>query len=161
MQQAVLQVGALHLDMVGELEAPLERASRDAAVQELTLLLLGLLLTLDVEDLLLDVDLQLILAEAGDRHGDAVLVLAEPLDVVRRVCGRPCVEPGNRVEHVEQPVEADGGAIEGGKIDLSHHKSSLGSDVVLSARLLEPGNLPAPRGQAALVCAPIIGVRCP
>ena len=44
MQQAVLEVGALDLDMVGELEAPLERAGGDAAMQELAFLLLGLLL---------------------------------------------------------------------------------------------------------------------
>ena len=48
MQQAVLEVGALHLDVVGELEAPLEGARGDAAVQELALLVLGLLLAADV-----------------------------------------------------------------------------------------------------------------
>ena len=35
----------------------------------------------------------------------------------------------NSDQHVEQAVEADGGAIEGGKIDVSHHKSSIRSDV--------------------------------
>src|SRR5712691_11428186 len=51
MEQAVLELGALDLDVVGELEAPLERARRDAAVQELAPLLLGLLLAADVEHL--------------------------------------------------------------------------------------------------------------
>ena len=124
MEQAVLQVGALDLDMVGQLEAPLERAGRDAAVQELASLVLGLLLAADVESLLLDVDLQLILAEARHRHGNAVLVLAEPLDVVGRVDVGLRLEAGPGAQQIEQAVKADGGAIERGKIDVSHHKSS-------------------------------------
>src|SRR5262249_18273007 len=129
-QQAVLEVGALDLDVIGELEAPLEGACGDASVQELTTLVLGLLLTADVEDLLLDVDLQLVLGEASNRHGDLVLVVGESLDVVGRIRGSAGVEAGHGVQQIEQPVEADRGAIEGGKIDLVHHKSSCGSDVV-------------------------------
>ena len=33
MQQAVVEAGAVDLDVIGEAEAPLERAPRDAAVQ--------------------------------------------------------------------------------------------------------------------------------
>ena len=113
-------------------------------------LLLGLLLAAHVERLLLDVDLQLVLAEAGHRHGDPVLVLAEPLDVVGRIGGRAGVEAGHAIQHVEQPVEADGGAIEGGKIDLSHHKSSLGSDVVLCLAWSQETHLPQGPGSARL-----------
>jgi hypothetical protein len=48
-EQAVLEAGALDLDVVGELEAALERAGGDAAVQELRVLVLGLLLAANVE----------------------------------------------------------------------------------------------------------------
>src|SRR5581483_1897743 len=54
MEQAVLQARALHLDMVGELEASLESARRNAAVKHLAVLLGGLfLLALDGECVLL------------------------------------------------------------------------------------------------------------
>src|SRR5262245_43832651 len=106
-EEAVLEVGTLHLDVVGELEAPLDRAGGDAAVQELALLVIGLLLGADAEHLLLDVDMDLVLAEAGHRHGDPVLVVGEPLDVVGRIGGRAGVEAGHGVEQVEEPVEAN------------------------------------------------------
>ena len=44
MQQAVLEIGALDLDVVGELEAALEGTRGDAAMQERALLVVGLLL---------------------------------------------------------------------------------------------------------------------
>src|SRR6185369_3415905 len=122
MEQAVLEVGALHLDVVGELEAPLEVARGDAAVQVLALLVVRLLGAGDGERLLLEVDADLVLGEARHRHRDAVVVLAKPLDVVGRIAGRGLVKPGHRVEQVEKPVEADGGAIEGSKIDGSHDR---------------------------------------
>src|SRR5438105_14386697 len=81
-EQAVLDVGALDFDMVGEAEASIEGSGGNATVQELALRLLGLLLAAHAKRLLVDVNLQLVLAEAGHRHGDAVLVVAEPLDVV-------------------------------------------------------------------------------
>ena len=40
-EQAVLELGAVDLDMVGQLEAQLERAAGNAAVQELASLVLG------------------------------------------------------------------------------------------------------------------------
>lgn len=45
-QKAVLEIGALHLDVVGELEAALEGTRGDAAMQEIALLAVGLLLPL-------------------------------------------------------------------------------------------------------------------
>src|SRR5262245_11111601 len=159
MEQAVLDAGALHLDVIGELETALEVARGDAAVQELALLLLGLLGAGDGERLLLDVDAELVLAEAGHRHGNAVLVIAEPLDVVRRVARRGLVEPGHRVEQVEQAVEADGGAIEGGKIDGSHHRSSFRSDVCLCLPTWGGTNLP--RGPGSSHAHPTSGMRDP
>src|SRR5262245_53951698 len=161
MQQTVLELGALHLDVVGELEAALEGSGGDAAVQELALLVLGLLLGADGEHLLLDVDVELVLAEAGHRHADPVLVVGEPLDVVGRVGGRAAVDAGYGVEQVEEPVEADGGAIEGGKIDVSHHKSSFRSDVVLSACPGGSGTHLPRKARQRLLAHPIIGMRKP
>src|SRR5690606_24400039 len=84
-QKAVVEIGALHFDVVGKLEAALERAGRDAPMQEHTLLIVGLLVAGYDQGLLFDLDLEFIFGEAGDRHGDAVLVVAETLDVVGRV----------------------------------------------------------------------------
>ena len=60
-----------------------------------------------------------LLGEAGDGHGDAVGVLAGALDVVGRI-GLAAVRLRERVEHREEPVEADGRAIERGKINVTH-----------------------------------------
>ena len=86
-EQAVLEACAGDLDMVGKLEAALEGAGGDAAVEHLAaaLLLLFLLLALDRQDVLLGLDVEVALAEAGDRQGHAVGVLAGALDVVGRV----------------------------------------------------------------------------
>src|SRR5262249_53686440 len=62
-EQSILQLRALDLDMLSELEAPLERARGDAAVQVLGLLPFGLLLAVNGQELLLDIDLQLVFAE--------------------------------------------------------------------------------------------------
>ena len=58
-------------------------------------------------------------AEARQRHRDAVVVFAGPLDVVGRPVRRRF---GTRrlVQHVEQPVEADGRAVKGRKVVGSH-----------------------------------------
>src|SRR5436190_7153132 len=55
-QQAMIQAGALHYDIVGELEATLERARRDALIEHLAggLTLLGLLVAADGQGVLLD-----------------------------------------------------------------------------------------------------------
>src|SRR5690606_9811978 len=163
-EQAVLEVGALHLDVVGKLEATLEAARGDAVVQVLALLILRLLGAGDGERLLLHVDADLVLPEAGDRHGDAVLVLAQPLDVVGRVAGRALIEPGHRVDEFEQPVEADGGAIKGGKIDGSHDRCPpMEATCVIClphglSRSAEPldgsGSLTCPDGPGSAWCAP-------
>src|SRR5262249_39706143 len=110
-QETVLEAGALDVDVVGKLEDALEGASRDALVEHppARLLVLLLLLALDRQRVLLDLDREVILAEAGHRYRDAVGVLAGALDVVGRIA-RSGLEA---VEHVEQPVETDGRTIEG------------------------------------------------
>src|SRR5262245_55773961 len=121
-QEAVLQARALDLDMVGELEAPLERAGRDALVEHVAVLavLLGLLVAADRERVLLHLDRQIVLGEAGDRNGHAIGVIVGALDVVGRVAGRSFVEAADLlVEQRKQTVEADGRTIEGSKIESS------------------------------------------
>ena len=118
MQQAVLEPGALHQDMVGELESALEAPRSDAAMQEGGVLLLGALLAANGERVLLHVDGEVVLAETGDGHGDAILVLADALDIVGRVARGIALEAGQRIEQRAEPVEADGGAIKWGKIKV-------------------------------------------
>src|SRR4051812_47781402 len=81
MEQAVVEAGADDLDVVGELEAALEGAAGDAAIEVGALLLL-LGLAGDHKRVLLDDDLEVVLAEPGDRHGQPVGVFAGVLDVV-------------------------------------------------------------------------------
>src|SRR5262249_28785716 len=69
-------------------------------------------------------DRDVVLGKACDGERDAVGVLAGPLDVIGRI-GRACVEARDLVEHREQPVESDGGTIEGSKIERTHGISSL------------------------------------
>src|SRR5436189_2337744 len=81
-QEAILQSRALHLDEIGKLEDALKGARRDAPIKGLAgfLLGLGLLLAADGEGVLLELDIELRLAETRDRNGDAVGILAGPLD---------------------------------------------------------------------------------
>src|SRR5205807_1955495 len=114
-QETVLQRSALDLDEVGELEDALEGTRRDPLIKGFALVLVGrlLLLAADSQRVLLDLDRQLILAEAGRGYRDAVVVLASTLDVVGRVAGGRGVNAANAVEQREQPIETDGRTIEG------------------------------------------------
>src|SRR6185369_2557927 len=124
MQEAVRELRAGDLDVVGKLEAALERAGRDALIEHLTLLLVALLLLLaaDRERVFLGLDRQLVLRKARNRNRDAIGVIAGPLDVVGRVGRRRF---NGVIEHREQTVEADGGTIKGSKVESSHGISSL------------------------------------
>src|SRR5262245_6084035 len=128
MQQAILEVGAFHLDVVGKLEAPLKAPPSDAAMQELSPLFVGSLFATYGEGLLLDIDFELVLTEPGHRHGDPVFVVAQALDVIGRVGDAVGIEAGSTVQKIEQAVEANSGTIKGGQIEVSHHESSLRSD---------------------------------
>src|SRR3990170_7806099 len=131
MQQTVLEHRALHHDMIGELEPALEAPRSDAAMEEGAVLLLGPLLTANGKGVLLHLDGEVVLTETGDCHADAILILADPLDVVGRVARSLALERGERVEQRAEPVEADGGAVKWGKIKVPHDTSSLRSDMVV------------------------------
>src|SRR5690606_15658519 len=67
-QQAVAELGAFHLDMVGELEAALEGAAGNAAIQDLALVGLAILtaLALHGQHVLVYLDAEVLVAETGD-----------------------------------------------------------------------------------------------
>src|SRR5262245_54408221 len=80
MEEAVLERRAPDLDVLGELKDALECARRDALVEHLAFLLLGLglLLTLDRQRVLFRLDRDVGIRETGDRYGDTIGVLAGP-----------------------------------------------------------------------------------
>ena len=103
--------------MVGKAERLLEAPVGNAAMQELLLLSLRLLLGAGNEQAVTFLrQFDFVGSEAGNSHTDAVLVVADFLDVV----GRPLGTYG-AVEHVEQPVEADGRTIERCEVEGSHN----------------------------------------
>src|SRR5882724_896356 len=124
MQQAVHQAGAGDLDVVGQLEAPLEGAPGDAAMEELAVVIRLGELARDDERVLLGGDADVALAEAGHRHGDAVGVLAEHFDVVGRIGKCALVDARGGVEQARHPVETDGGTEQGGEIKGGAHAIS-------------------------------------
>src|SRR5262245_26784837 len=129
MQQAVLHGGTLDHDMIGELEPALEASRRDAAMEERGVLMLGAFFAADGKGILLHLDGEVALAETGNGHADAILVFADALDIVGRVARGLAVETRERIEQRAEPVEADGGAIKWGKIEVPHDTSSLRSDM--------------------------------
>src|SRR3954468_12198688 len=95
-------------------------------MQDLHALGLGMLAGLDQERVLLLDEVDLVGREARDRHRDAILVLAKPLDVVGRPVGAARVGGAHRgVEQVEQAGEADGRAIQGGEAEFGSHRHIL------------------------------------
>ncbi len=125
MKEPVLQGSALDLDMLGKLEATLESTSRNAAMEEPVRFAFRLAaLALDGQHVLARFDGQFAVLEARDGHGDAVGVVARSLDIVGRVA-LGIIDPSGSVQHLEQAVEADGGTIQRGKINVTHGECPL------------------------------------
>src|SRR5579872_3285965 len=116
-QQSILQIRALHLDMVGKREAALERAVGDAAIDEIAVLALILLRLAagDDEHVLLGGNVDLVGLESRNSKLDAIIVLALLDQVERRIIFLRLAERAV-LEHVEQPIEANGGAPERRKV---------------------------------------------
>ena len=113
MEQAVLKARGLDLDMLGKLEIALEGAAGDTLVQQRAGRLLGVFaLAGDGEDAILHVDRQVLLGKAGDRQGDAIVILIAALDIV----GRIALLRG-RLQKADQTIKADGGTEKGGLVD--------------------------------------------
>ena len=128
-EQPVDQAGVGHADIVGELEAALEVARGDAAVQVVLGLLRVLLLAGHDELVLARLDRDVGLAEARDRHGDGVGVLRRGLDIVGRVGHRAFIDVLRMLEHLIEAIEADHGAEKGREIEGGHVHILLGSDM--------------------------------
>ena len=111
LQQPVVERGVLDLDVVGQVELPLEVPGRDTAVQELALGLFRLV-AFDRHDVLLGRDRDFVGREAGHRQRDLVAVFAEPFDVVGRIVVLASAL-GGHFREVEKAVEADGRTPEG------------------------------------------------
>src|SRR6185312_15586031 len=122
-EQAVLEAGALDLDVVGQRELTLEVARRDATMQEGPLLLLALA-AFERQHVLLDRESDFIVRKSGDRHRDLEAVLVETFDVVGGIAlfGGPL----DLVENVEKAVEPDGRPPQGSPI-IPHIQILLGA----------------------------------
>ncbi len=84
LEQTIVEIGPSHFNPFRQHERPLELAGGDAAMEEHPRRVVGLLAA--HRQLVLDqLDHQVVDREPGDGQGDAQPVLANPLDVVRRV----------------------------------------------------------------------------
>jgi hypothetical protein len=127
-EQAVVEAGARHRHIIGEVEATLERTVGDATMHELALFALDLgLLAGDDQLVGLRRHVDLVGREAGDGDRDAIGVFTATLDVVRRVIVDGDIARG-RFEQVEQAVEPDGAAAIGGEIEIGTHGQSFQSN---------------------------------
>src|SRR5690348_2874155 len=108
MEQAILELGALDLDMLGQLELALESAPGDALMQ---IGGLGRIFALagDGQHAIGDFDAEILFRKAGGGDGDAIIILVAALDIVGRVAALRGV---GILEQVEKTVEADSGTIE-------------------------------------------------
>jgi hypothetical protein len=104
-EQSVVEGRALHLNIVRQVELPLEMPGRDAPVKEVTLGLLGLA-AFNGDDVLLGSDGNLVGRETGDRQRDLVPVIRQTFDVVRGIgfLGGPL----GRFGEVKQTIETYG-----------------------------------------------------
>ena len=81
---------------------------------------LGLALAGDGQDAVLYVHRQVLLGKAGDRQGDAVIILVVAFDIVRGIALL-----GRGLQQTEQTIKADGGTEKGGIVDA--HGNNLSS----------------------------------
>ena len=107
MEQSVFKGCVLHLHMVFKTEAPLEGARGNAAMEKFGILLFLGLFAAHGEVVFLDFDVEIIVAESGHRHGNAVVVLALSFDIVGRVGRRIAADRIHGVDQGCKPVKAD------------------------------------------------------
>src|SRR5580704_14330961 len=129
-EEPVLQARAVDLDIIGELEATLEGSRGNALVEHLPglILVVGLLLAPDRQPILLHLDREISVGEAGDCDRDAIGVLSRPLDIIGRIV-RQTFHAVELVEHGKHTVEADRDTVEGSKIECTHSMTSCLSDM--------------------------------
>src|SRR6516162_1728772 len=134
-EQTVGQLRAHDLDVIGELEAALEGAAGDAAIEELLLLGRLLLLARDEQRIGLLGDREVALGEARHRHDDAIGVIARLLDVVGRIAEGGVIDPSGRIQQTGKAVETDGRPEQRAEIESLHGPYSPLSNMVGSGML--------------------------
>jgi hypothetical protein len=101
MEHPVVEIGSGDLHVIGEAEAPLERAPGDAAVQ-VTVAVLSLLFLLRLarhqKGVLLNGDIDFGRGEPSHGHGKPIGMFTGLLDVVRRVAKGGAVNAGRRIK---------------------------------------------------------------
>src|SRR5450631_3146547 len=117
LQQAVLERGAPHLDIVGEVELPLEGPRGNAPIE---IFVLGpvRLVAFDGDHVLLGRHRDLVGREAGNHQRNLVAVVAAPFDVVGGIIVLASAPGG--FNEVEKAVETDGRTPKGREVVTAH-----------------------------------------
>jgi len=113
--------------MIGQLETAQEAAFGDAAMQEFAFhfaLFRRGLATGNGQQAVLGLDLQVVLAKAGNGDLDGKFVISDAFNIVRRIA-LGAIQTGGAVNHVGHAVKANHGAIKGGQINRTHLKQSF------------------------------------
>src|SRR5215207_2491214 len=107
MQQTVFQIRAADLYEVGELEATLESTRGNALVKNFAAVFRAVgFLAGNGQGVLVQLDVEIIRPETGNGHGDAILIIADALDVIGRIGGG--LECRHVIEHTGKPVKPNG-----------------------------------------------------
>src|SRR6202051_2600276 len=117
LQQAMLERGAPHRDIVGEIELPFERPGGNAPIQIFVLGLVSLV-ALDGDHVLLGRHRDFVGRKAGNRERNLVAVVAEPFNVVRGIIVLAGALSG--FNEVEKAVETDGRTPKGREVVSAH-----------------------------------------
>src|SRR4029078_1250711 len=117
LQQAVLERGAPHLDIVSKVELSLERPGGNAPIQ---IFVLGFfsLVALDGDHVLFGRYRDIVGRKTGNCERNLVAVVAEPFDVVGRVI--ILAGPLGSFNEVEKAVETYGRTPKGGEVVCAH-----------------------------------------
>jgi hypothetical protein len=110
------------MNMIGELEATLERTRGDALIEHFVRLraLALFLRAADRQRAFLDLDRKLLLRETGDRDCNAVGVLGRPFDIIGWIGGCPVKSGGCLIDETEETIEPYGRTIERREIHMTH-----------------------------------------
>src|SRR4051794_32043661 len=124
LQQAVLERGAVHLNIIGQVKLPLERPRGNAPVEIFAFGSVRLI-SLDGHRVLLGSHRDFVGCKARNRKRNLVAILAETFDVVGRIvvlAGTLC-----RFNEVEKAVEANGRTPQGGEVVSAHSQILQGA----------------------------------
>src|ERR1700688_3784452 len=117
LQKAIIKRGAPHLDIVGEIELPLEGPGRNTPIQIFMLGIVGLV-ALDGDHVFPGCHRDLVGRKAGNRERNLVAVVAKPFDVVGGIIVLAGALGG--FNEVEKAVETDGRTPKGREVVSAH-----------------------------------------